>query len=201
MSLPEHPKVKAFTLFIVASVSIAQWSFFIKTLLMAYKNELNVLSMAGIHVQPQNMTTFPDKLQFTAKYWTPGLIWLLSNIILVIFGRLTTGAVVPNTKIEYKVANQRNILTQTIEQLTLAVFTQMAVLPYLTATQVMNIIPLLNIYFFIGRVIFWLGYPWYRTPGVGFSMYPHMLTMIFLLASFLAEHKILFLSTVLDFVK
>ena len=168
---------------------------------MAHRNELNVLAMAGSPVQPHNITTFADKLQFTAQYWTPGLVWLLFNIHIVIYGRLTCGALIPNTKIEYQVANKRNILTHTIEQLTLAVFTQVVVLPYLTATQVINIIPLLNIYFVIGRLIFWLGYPWYRTPGVGFSMYPHGLTLVFAMANFLAQHKILFLSSVLDFVK
>lgn len=201
MSLPEHPKIRVTSLLFVVSASIALMSFVVKTLLMAHRNELNILAMAGVKVDSQNITTYTDKLQFTAKYWTPAVLWFLFNIHLVIFARLTNGVIIPNTKIEYLIANHRNILAQTVEQTVFAVFTQMAVLPYLSVGQMINIIPLLNCFFLAGRLVFWLGYPHYRSPGVGMSMYPHAVTLLFVVAHFLQEHKILALSSVLNFVK
>lgn len=191
MSLPKHPKLNLLHALIGLVAGVGSMVFVIKAMLMAYNNELNILSSAGIKVNAGQLQTFSDKLEFTVKYWTPGLVWLYFYIHVVIVRRFMTGALIPNTTIEYLVANQRSILTQSIEQFLFAVVTQMAALPYLTGGQIVNIIPLANLLFFVGRLFFWIGYPKFRTLGVVTTMAPFSVMLWFLTVQFVRDNNLL----------
>lgn len=194
MSLPKHPRLSLIHGIIGFIACFGGMAAVIKLMLMAYNDELNILSLAGVKVDSSQMKTFSDKFEFTVKYWTPGLVWLYFYIHIVIFRRFATGALIPNTQIEYLVANQRSILTQSIEQFLFAVVTQMAILPYLTSSQVINVIPVANLLFFVGRLFFWLGYPKFRTLGVVTTMAPFSVMLWFLTVQFTRENNLLSLA-------
>ena len=191
MSLPKHPRLSVLHGIIGLIAGVGGMTAVIKIMLMAYNNELNILSLAGVKVDSNQLKSFADKFEFTVKYWTPGLVWLYFYIHVVIIRRFVTGALIPNTQIEYLVANQRSILTQSIEQFLFAVVTQMAVLPYLTSTQVINVIPVANLLFFLGRLFFWLGYPKFRTLGVVTTMAPFSVMLWFLTVQFTRDNNLL----------
>ena len=191
MSLPEHPKLSIRYAILAFIEGIAGFGLVLGLLFLAYTDRLNLLSLAGVQVNTSEIKSFADKFEFTVKHWTPGLVWLYFYIHLVMLRRLNARAVIPNTTREYLVANQRSILTQTVEQFIFAVVTQAAVLPYLTPIQVVNIIPLANLLFFVGRIFFWLGYPIYRTFGMVVTMAPFSLILWFLTIQYTRENNLI----------
>lgn len=190
-NLPKQPKVGFVVRSIAVAAIVAGFSVVLKTMSLAYNNELSVLKLAGVKVNTETIKTYSDKLEFTAKYWTLGLFWLYFYIHVVIIRRFATGALVPNTSIEWQVSDQKSILTNSVEQFLLSIVAQAAVVAYLTPVQVTNIIPLVNAFFLGGRVLFWLGYPKFRTLGVVTTMAPNSVLIWFLTYQFLKTHNLL----------
>lgn len=75
-----------------------------------------------------------------------------------------------------------------MEQFVLAVVSQTAVLPYLTATQVLHMIPLFNGLFLIGRILFWMGYPKRRSFGFVTGMVPSSIAIWYAVYQFTTTH-------------
>lgn len=190
MSLPKHPKISPVHRLVAGAALVAGFAVVLKSMHMAYLGQLSPLKSIGVKVNVETMKTFSDKLEFASKYWTAGLVWLYFYVHVVILRRFTSGALVPNTNIEYQVADQRSILTNSIEQFLMTVVAQVAVLGYLTPVQVTNIIPLVNGFYLVGRITFWLGYPKLRTLGMILTMAPCSVMIWFLSYQFYKTHNL-----------
>lgn len=190
-ALPEHPKLGFVYRMIAAAEIAAIFAVVLKTMSMAYNNELSILKLAGVSVQAETLVSYSNKLEFTAKYWTLGLAWMYFYIHVVMMRRGATGAIVPNTNLEWKVSDQKSVLTNTVEQFILSIVAQAVVISYLTPVQVTNIIPLVNVFYFVGRILFWLGYPKYRTAGLVSTMAPSSVLIWFVSYQFLKTHNLL----------
>ena len=109
-----------------------------------------------------------SKLQFTARYWIMGLAWLYFYIHIVLGKRIRTGAINPLSGQDHLVQEPKNIFTNSLEQFVMFIVAQLCAITYATPVQVINLIPLLNAFHMLGRILFWVGYPKYR--GLGFNM-------------------------------
>lgn len=190
-TVPDPPKFTIGLLLIAIAASIFGLTLVCITMYFAYVGELSILKAFGVEKDPESMKTFSDKLEFTIKYWIFGLIWLYFYIHVVIMKRITSGALVPNTTVEYRVANAKSILTNSFEQMFVSLLAQSVAIVYLTPAQVINVIPLANILFYIGRIAFWLGYPKFRTLGVVVTGAPNSLLIWFSIYCVAKEHNLL----------
>lgn len=146
---------------------------------LANTGRLSVLQPQDRKAVLESLNTFTGKLEFTAKYWILGLIWLYFHIHVLIGQRITTKAANPLAGSEDRVQAEKNVFSNSIEQFLMAIITQTSALPYLTATQVLHIIPLFNGLFLAGRVFFWLGYPKRRSFGFTLGMVPISMATFF----------------------
>lgn len=62
---------------------------------LAWTGRLRVLQPRDRKAALDSMTTFAGKLEFTAKHWILGLVWLYVHLHLVIWNRVTKKAVNP----------------------------------------------------------------------------------------------------------
>ena len=132
--------------------------------------------------------SFAGKLEFAAKYWILGLVWLYFHLHVVIMGRVTSAAANPLAGHEDRVQADKNVFGNSVEQFVLAIVSQAAALPYLTGSQVLQLIPLFNGLFLVGRLLFWLGYPRRRSFGFTTSMLPSTIAIFFATYKFATTH-------------
>ena len=108
---------------------------------------------------------FSEKLLYAARYCTfPQAVFLLVAILRVIAKRALAGAVDPLAGREHLVQTEKNILTNTVEQLLVFLLLVVTLTTYLDPSE-MRIIPLYSLDFIVGRVLFMVGYnikPRYR---------------------------------------
>lgn len=112
---------------------------------------------------------FSEKLLYAARYCTfPQAVFLLVVILRVIAKRALAGAVDPLAGREHLVQTEKNILTNTVEQLLVFLLLVVTLTTYLDPSE-MRIIPLYSLDFIVGRVLFMVGYnikPRYRALGM-----------------------------------
>ena len=133
-----------------------------------------------------NLTTFSDKLQFTLVYLTWPVLLLPIHVVLVIRKRMSTMAIDPSAENDKHVFQVNSIFRNYVEQFILSAFSQLIVLSHLTAKQTLQFIPLMNLFFVVGRVTFYLGYPRSRSFGFCCGMLPSMTALIVSVYEFLA---------------
>lgn len=141
-----------------------------------------------------NLTTFTDRLQFTLVHLSIPVFFLNVQVLLTIFKRLSTAAIDPSPNNDKHVFRANSILRNYFEQFVISVIAQLSLLPHLTAKQTLQYIPLINLFFVIGRITFYLGYPRHRSFGFLCCLAPS------LVASVLSAYKFYSID-LLDFYK
>lgn len=155
---------------------------------LANQGRLSVLQPKDRKAVLSNLTTFAAKLEFTAKYWILGLVWLYFHLHVVIMNRVFNKAENPLAGHEDRVQAEKNVFSNSIEQFLISIASQTAALAYLSPVQVLNIIPLFNGLFLAGRVLFWLGYPKRRSFGFTTSMIPSTIAIFYTAYQFVVQH-------------
>lgn len=120
----------------------------------------------------EDLSDFESKLKFTLRFWILPTTWLLHSLLVVILRRFRTIAWDPMAGNDHLTEVDQRLLQNTIEQTLLSVLSQFMILGVMTANETLKVIPFINIWFVIGRFLFWAGYPRYRTFGFCFSMVP-----------------------------
>lgn len=134
--------------------------------LKLYPNTIKVDSLKG----------FNSRAEYSLRYQTLLYLWLVFNVHSVIYVRITRKALNPLVDSTEKHAQmQKNILTNSFEQIILSSFLQLAFASWADPALVMKLIPAVNITQFIGRIAFFFGYPLYRTLGISLTMTPNLL--------------------------
>lgn len=126
--------------------------------------------------KPESLTGFTSRAEYALRYQTLLLAWLMFNIIAVMKVRLTKKAINPLVdSTEKHTIEIKNILTNSYEQITLSILSQLAFVSFATPAMTLKLIPLANFVQFFGRICFFFGYPMYRTFGFSLSLTPNML--------------------------
>lgn len=120
--------------------------------------------LSGI-VTEDKLTGFGLKSEFVFRNLIVGVLWLIFNVHAVIVNRVRTPALDPLNGHEHLTLTNRNILTNSIEQFVITAITQLSVISYLNGYLVVRVIPLMNLFYLVGRIAFFAGYPRYRTFG------------------------------------
>jgi len=115
-----------------------------------------------------------DRIVWTLRYQLLGLLAVIWSVSQVSVTRLLTTAINPLSGHDSVVDKSNRILTNTLEQFVLNSVNQLILSTYLSESN-LKLIPLLNIYFLIGRITFWIGYqiaPKYRSFGFVLTFLP-----------------------------
>lgn len=117
---------------------------------------------------------FALKAEFSIRYQTLLMFWLLFNIFVTMFARTKTQALNPlDGDTEQRVQIFKNILTNSYESILLSSISQLIFTSYADSATVLRYIPLVNILMFIGRVTFFAGYPLKRGFGMICTLIPN----------------------------
>ena len=115
---------------------------------------------------------FGEKFLYTLRYCTfPQAVFLMFSILRVGSKRGSTPAMNPLAGKEDYVQVEKNILTNTMEQLISFLLLMLALTTYLEPME-MRFIPLCSLAFIVGRVLFLIGYtisPKYRSVGMSIN--------------------------------
>lgn len=123
-------------------------------------------------VNPELLKDFASKVEFTLKYQVLLVLWLVINVHIVIYHRLSRGALNPLTECtEHLAQASKLILTNSCEQILISFFTQLIFVAHADGACVLKVIPWFNLIQFIGRIAFFAGYPLYRTFGISLSLW------------------------------
>lgn len=130
---------------------------------------------------------YAGRVEFTLRYQTLLVSWLLFAILNTIYGRLTNMAINPldETK-EPIVQSRKNILTNSLEQIVLSLFSQLIFVSFASPEAILKVIPLVNIIQFVGRITFQIGYPLKRAFGFQCSQLPTIFLVLYNLYKFFA---------------
>jgi hypothetical protein len=132
----------------------------------------NKLSLSG-NVRKEDINGLGDKLGYTLKLLTLPLLWVLGSNLTVCFFRLTrVQAIDPLNNRDELIEVPVNIFVNSIKQFILTAFGQLSIVPILSGSDIVRIIPLVNILFVVGRIAYSLGYPKYRSFGFTLSSLP-----------------------------
>jgi len=141
----------------------------------------NYLNLSG-HVNDSQLwdASYYHRLEFAMRYQVIGAGWLLFSVIYVMAKRVTTRASDPLTaRDSTSLTIAKNNLSNSLEQFLCSFLAQIIALSYLDETCVLKVIPLVNLFFLIGRVGFLLGYPTYRDFGICCSFFPTTFLMFY----------------------
>jgi len=147
----------------------------------------NYLNLSG-HVNDSQLwdASYYHRLEFAMRYQVIGAGWLLFSVIYVMAKRMTTRAFDPLTSRDStSLTIAKNNLSNSVEQFLCSMMAQIIALSYLDETCVLKVIPLVNLYFLIGRIGFLLGYPIYRDFGISCSFIPTTVLMTYNAFAFL----------------
>ena len=131
--------------------------------------------------------SFASKLEFAARYWVLGTVWILFSMTLVMLRRIY-GAMNPLSGTEGIVVKSNNILRNSIEQFFVSIIVQVSAITYFSGDEVVRCIPCMNVLYFVGRLSFWLGYPKYRTFGFCLSLFPNSIVCAYAFYKFATVH-------------
>ncbi|MCG8626954.1 MAG: MAPEG family protein [Proteobacteria bacterium] len=123
---------------------------------------------------------FSEKLLYAGRYCTfPQAVFLFIAVLRVGAKRGSANALNPLAGKEHVLQTEKNVLTNTAEQLHIFLFLVVTLTTYLEPSE-MRIIPLYSLAFIVGRVLFMIGYgisPKYRSVGMGINF---ILTFFFI---------------------
>lgn len=146
----------------------------------------------AIRLYPSNVNAeiikgYAGRVEFTLRYQTLLVFWLMINVITTIYGRLSTMAINPlDDRSEPKVQGHKNILTNSFEQIFLSVFAQLIFASFAAPECILKTIPLVNIIQFIGRVTFFAGYPLKRSFGFLCTWIPTFFLILYNMYKFMS---------------
>lgn len=141
-----------------------------------------VLAPKGVGVEA--LKVFAGRAEYALRYQTLLVFWLLINVLLTIYGRLTTKAFNPlDERTEQNVELFKRILSNSFEQITISVFSQLTFVSFAEPVTILKFIPLINIVQFVGRVSFMAGYPNYRAFGFFCTFVPNIVMILYNLFS------------------
>lgn len=166
----------ALTVYLLSTLTVIGAIYFaVHDVLRLYPKTITVDTLRG----------FNARAEFSLRYQTLLYLWLIFNIHSVIYVRLTKKALNPLVETTEKHAQaQKNILTNSFEQIMISSFVQLAFCSFADAKLCMQIIPAMNVIQFVGRIAFFLGYPLYRTLGMTLTMLPNMIMLGYNLYNF-----------------
>ncbi|KAI1279029.1 hypothetical protein HDE_14118 [Halotydeus destructor] len=148
----------------------------------------NGLVRLGGATKAASLSSFSAKAEFTVRYWILPLFWLVLALLNVVRARDKGNALNPLVGNEHRVQSQKNIMTNSIEQTLFTFGVQLSMLPYLTGEEVITVIPLINVLFFAGRILFAIGYPNYRGTGFAMTYLPSFAACFWTMYKFQREH-------------
>lgn len=131
--------------------------------------------------------SFASKLEFTARYWIFGVVWILFSMTHVMMRRIY-GAMNPLAGTEGIVVRANNILTNSLQQFFASTIVQVSVITYLSGDEIVRCIPIMNVMYFVGRAAYWFGYPKYRTFGFCVTFFPTIIVAAYTLFKFATVH-------------
>ena len=149
------------------------------------------LRLSG-RIEAKDLKTYSARLDFTSRYFVLVAAWLAINVFYVITRRVSTGVASPVVDQPEPIVVANNILRNSIDQAILIVLVQLALIPFLTGSQTVKFIPLINVVWFVGRVTFFLGYPGYRGFGWAWTFFPALGTVGYTLHLFATKHMQLY---------
>lgn len=134
---------------------------------LAYRGNLKILSPK---ITP-NLTSFPSRLEFTIKYWVLELLWLFASVQIVSIRRGTSTAVNPLSGNDQVIMKASRIFNNSLEQFVFSFAAQMVLICFLKENDlVARMIPLMNVFYLIGRIFFAIGYPNVRQFGMALTI-------------------------------
>ena len=125
----------------------------------------------------QDVNDYESKVKFMFRWMILPSIWLVHTIMAVTLKRFRTIAWDPMGGHDDLLEVDQRILQNTLEQTLLSFLCQLILLDFLSPLETLKVIPFINIWFFLGRILFWALYPRYRTFGFCFSMVPNALSL------------------------
>ena len=126
-----------------------------------------------------------ERLLLTIQLSFIDLLPLIVAVFTVIHVRISTIAVNPmHPRADPLVEKPQRILQNTLEQLLIKVILSFALCTVLRPEQLI-ILPMFTVLFLIGRLTFALGYPNYRSFGMGMNLFSASIVTLFLLARLL----------------
>ena len=161
-------------------------SFFVTSIAIAstYSGSLPVKIVS---TDQRTTLSFEDRLTLTIQLAFLDLIPLIVSMFAVIHVRMHTVAVNPMDPRGYPLVEQRQrILQNTLEQSLIKLIISFALATLLTDEQ-MILLPVWTALFLLGRVTFALGYPFYRSFGMGLNIGTAMLCFFIVLFRFVTE--------------
>ena len=168
-------------------VSVGFFAFFALSALLTWLVVSNKINLAG-RLNPNDIKSFGARFEFLLRYQCLPLTFLIFMVSVVIHKRFHSPAINPMVGFEHVVQPHKNILQNSFEQYLLSFIAQLGLLCHLSSYNVLRYIPLLNVFFVLGRVLFFVGYPKYRTVGFLFAYVPTMIANglnLFMLGRFL----------------
>lgn len=151
-------------LFLVALATIS----FIVFGLLVYNNFINLHPK---QVGPEVLRSFAARLEYTLRYQSLLVSWLMFCVLFTIYGRLTSKALNPlDERTEEQVQIYKNILQNSLETIVISVFSQFAFISFAEPATILKVIPFINVTLLISRIFYFLGYPTYRAFGYFFTL-------------------------------
>lgn len=145
----------------------------------------NQVLSGKLNLAPKNLTkfndlnSFADKFQFSLFYLCIPVLLLNFQIILTILKRVHMNAIYPSFENEKIIYFTSMILRNFTEQFIISAFSQLVFINFLSSKQTSQFIPLINLFFVIGRITFWIGYPKSRAFGIFLNALPSFLICIY----------------------
>lgn len=128
-----------------------------------------------------NLNGYVDKFQFTSLYLSIPLLFLSFQIISTILKRLTLGKIDPKfedeNEDEWYLTSM--LLRNTTEQFVISALSQIVLITFLSPRQTAQFIPLISLFFVIGRITFQMGYVKSRAFGIFLNVLPAFLICLF----------------------
>lgn len=168
---------------LAALIRIAQIAFVLALVFLGgvfYFSHHDILKLYPKKFDVKSLTGFNSRFEYCLRYQTMLFLWLVFMVHSVIYVRLTRKALNPLIDSTEKHAQtQKNILTNSFEQIMISVFLQLAFTSFADPETVLKFIPAVNLVQFIGRIAFFVGYPYYRTFGMTLTMMPNLMMLCF----------------------
>lgn len=127
------------------------------------------------------------KLEYTVRWSILPISWLIFYLHIVATKRGFSTAANPLSGNEHIVEMNKNIFVNSIEQFVISFAAQISLITWIRGIDTQIIIPMVNILFVVGRVLFWLGYPKGRSPGMVLTMFPSLLMTVYCLFQLLTH--------------
>lgn len=134
-----------------------------------------------VKLHPPSMSTemvkgYAGRVELALRYQTLLVLWLMFNVMVIIYYRLTTKALNPlDERTEQRIQLFKNILTNSFETIIISVFSQLIFVSFATPATILKFIPLVNVIQFVGRATFYAGYPLFRSFGFVCTIFPNIL--------------------------